>query len=313
MFLCGINYALGSLCPIADLIGDEPEDVIRLLIAKGIDTYSCFDTEPPLDLVADSVERTLQDAAIAASAIDLVIVVTESYEHVIRAAAARGDTEFRARRNELFDIITSLGIHDAVYLSTTYGGSSNFLQAVYVAQALLESGRACNALLLCADRHPSGTSRFMELAISMTGDGLATCVLTAAPQLGPLAYEIEHVGITRYRPLSGRDQMVRMVLEMYRASKSAAADCYERIGRQPHAYDHLILNNYNQLTCRVFAQLLGFTLDRTFLRNAPRTGHIPACDPLINLKDLAPAPGSTVLLYANGPMSCGTISLKVRR
>lgn len=317
VYLGGFAYRLGELHPITLPTGvTEPEDASRLLQERGVETFSWFRDELPSDVILDCLRETL--LGVDPAAVDTVLVVTESYADLFAAPLVDGETDFRARRNRLFDILNAAGLTGAPIFSITYGGSGNFFQGLYLARSLIDSGAAARILMLCADRHPAHVSRFMAAAIAMTGDGVASCLVSAAPMgeadegAGP-HYEIEHMGIKRFQPVDPPDAMGRLILEMYRSTKDVAADCYDELGLQPSDYDWLLLSNYNDTTTKVFGTLLGFSQEAVFGANAGRTGHVPACDPLINLSDLAsqqrPADGSHLLLFANGPQSCGVVSL----
>lgn len=315
VYLGAISYRLGDLCDVSTgVLPPEPAEALDLLVAKGVASYARFAADPSEDLLPMCVQETLVRAELQPADIDVVVLVTESYGDLFGGGAAIwGETPFRARRNRLVDILNATGLHRAALFSTTYGGSANFLQALALVRPLVESGTASNALVVCAERHPADVPRFMEQAIAMTGDGVCACVVRKSPRPG--WYRVEHVGLSRYRPVAAAGEFGKLVLEMYRASKGAAADCYEAVGRQPGDFSWLVQNNYNDTTTSVFAALLGFEQERTFRANAARTGHVPSCDLLLNLADLTaadpPAASDALLLYANGPVSCGTVSLVV--
>lgn len=311
--LGGLAYRLGELRPVTDPTGaDEAADAAELLVSRGVRTYARF-ADDPFALLPDCVAESLDLARTRPDEIDAVLLVTESYADLFTGPVLRGETAFRAGRNRLIDAINAAGMTRAALFSATYGGSCNVVQALFLARALVTAGAVNRVLLVCADRHPQSVARFMEQAIAMTGDALAVCVLADGPALGDATYRVDHVGLSRYRPVAAADDLGRLVLEMYRATKSAAADCYEALDLQPADYGWLVFNNYNDATTDVFATLLGFPRERAFRGNAARVGHIPSCDLLVNLADLQRAEpvlgGQHVLMYANGPVSCGTVSL----
>lgn len=309
----GIAFELGRLCDIAEAAdhGVSEADLLEL-VARGQETFSWFDG-PAVDAIQRCVQATLDQTGLEPQTIDGVLVVTECFAGLSDGLPLDAEPAFRVARNLVFDSLSEIGVNRAAIFCTTFGGSSNFVQALVLAKALIETGAYKRLLMLCIDRLPPGESRMMDAALAVTGDGVATCLVSAEPTTG--GFLIDYAGVCPYAPSAQSNGLASMVLEMYRATKGAAADCYETMGLQPHDFGGLVLSNYNQTTSRVFARLLGFSAEQTFLKNVIRTGHVPACDPLINLLGLttesARKAGERLLLYANGPISCGVVALRI--
>lgn len=315
VYISGIAIELGRFCPADDILkdGDTPKDV-KLLIEKGVKSYSKLEV-PLSKIVIKCIKETLALACLKPSEVNGVFLITESFSELLETPIARGDTPMWTARNALFEVFSNIGIESSPVFCSTYGGSSNFLQGLYLAYPLAETGRAKHILLICIDCMPPNVSRFMPNAIALTGDGVASCIISTEPKSN-IFYEIEHIGIVPYLRADPYAMLPNKMLEMYKSIKSAAADCYEATSKQPKDFAWLLLSNYNYLTSRIFSQLLGFSLERAWLYNVHRTGHVPSSDPLINLYGLEQAglidSGSSVMLFINGPISCGTISLMQR-
>lgn len=313
--ICGISYTLGDLHPLEQASADLTPEVIARLRKKGIGKFSKLEGAVP-EAITACVRRTLEETNTSPREIDSVMFVTESFTGFTDLEPLPGHSLVRAHRNLAVDAVSDAGVNDVPMFCSTFGGSSNLLQALFLAKPVLEFTSQRNMLLVCVDRLPPDVNRLMDVAEAVTGDGVATCLLTREPKHAGSAFEIERVGITPYAHPDRHAEWNRLILQMYRATKAAAADCYEALAVGPGDYAWMIISNYNILTCSVFARLLGFDLERTFVKNADRAGHIPGCDPLINLCDLAKetrlAPGMRILMYGNGPISCGTVSLRVR-
>lgn len=311
--VAAITYELGELRRVEDICAIET-DIRRVseLLQKGLKTVSCLG-DNGMAAIQRCALATLDKLGLEAGEIDAVLWVSESFNGVVEANADQGESEFRTFRNLVFDTLAEIGIVRARMFCNSFGGSSNLLQSLFFARDLIEANRLKNILILCYDRVPTGVSRVMDAAVSLTGDGVAACLLAGTlPTSGP-AYGIDYIGITPYELQSSRGDMSQMVLEMYRASKGAAADCYDSLMLQPHDFGTLIVSNYNEQTSRLFNRLLGFNSDSLFLHNVGRTGHIPTCDVLINLQDLwREACPERILLYSNGPISCGVMALSRR-
>lgn len=129
VWLCGVSAALGRLCPIAELRDEgESQQTVELPAEKGVETFSRFEGSP-LDIVARHVVETLRGADVAPGDVDGVLIVTESFSECIARPVARGETPLWAARGSLFDLLAELGVRRAPIFCSTFGGSSNFLQA----------------------------------------------------------------------------------------------------------------------------------------------------------------------------------------
>ena len=305
------TYRLGNLTPVDEADPDVlAKQELQALRSKGLRTFSLLD-RPLADVIGECIESTL--AGWDRADIDAVLFVTESFSQLPIAGIARAETPFGGMRNALLQMCVGLGIRNARYFAASFGGSSNFLQALFLAKPLVESGGVRNLLVVCADRQPPRLSRLMADAGAIVGDGVAACVLSADPAPSQASWKIEHVGITPSMNLAQRRAAGLAGLDAYRGTRAAAEEAYRAVGRRPDEFGWLILNNYNPASSRAFAALLGFKQERVFVANVGRTGHIPACDSLINLRDLTEStpmgPGARVLIFVVGPVSFGAISL----
>ena len=307
IFVSGSAYRLGRLVPISELDRTEPAVAPGLLADYGVESYSRFVEPVPVTAIAECAAFSI--AGLDPSEIDAVVVVTESFSEFLTDPPEPGMTPLRSQRNRVLQALAALGLVRAPVFAVTYGGSSNFVQAMLVTRSLIRSGDATMILVVCAERQPTNVSRFMQASVAMTGDGIATCVVGSHRRPG---YQLEYVGISRFAPPRDPTSFTGAVLEMYRSAKVVAAGCYQAVGRSPSEYDWLVLNNYNVPTTNAFGTLMGFAEKRVYAANAARTGHIPSCDALINLTDLHPlaAASAPVMFFANGPVSCGAISLR---
>lgn len=314
VYICGISYEIGELCDIGELRSDgETEESVALLRDQGIRAFSKLNCDLEETILRKSLD-TLEALDLPPSDIDAVLIVTESFAELFGGPATRGDTIFRTMRNRLFSSFSRIGVNKKVFMCSTFGGSGNFLNAVFLATPLLRTGQLNNILMVCADLNPPGVSRYMEESLAVAGDGVASCLLTSSFPTRSERLRIDYAGITPFVVSEEWEHLGDAVMEMYRTTKSAAADCFEATNLQPGDYDWLVMNNYNETTSDIFLRLLGFDRKRTFLKNLARTGHIPACDALINLRDLNESHGrqnggSRILVYLNSPYASGALSL----
>ncbi len=287
-------------------------EMVKDLRERGVNSFSKL-TSPLSVLIMRSILDTLSQAALNNGDIDGVMVVTESYSELVEGNFENGMPPFRVGRNMIFDIFTEIGLEHVRVFSSTYGGSGNFLNAMFLADSIVRTKKIKNLLMVCFDQVPKTVSRFMEDALAVLGDGVSTFIYGYRKQHNFPLHQVNHVNITSFMKAEQYDNMAEKMLEMYRSTKAAAADCYKNTGNQPDNYNWLILNNYNFTSNKIFCNLLGFSLQKTWMHNATRTGHIASCDSIINLSDMIKSGiilnGTNILIFVNGPISCGIISL----
>lgn len=309
--LHSICYEIGELKPIRSLIADGIKvETVDELLGRGVSGYSVLD-RPLADGIEACTLQSLESAGLVPDDVDVVILATESFFQMFEAERSDAGDGFRQIRNESFDLFARLGINSASLFCTTYGGCTNLLQALMLARTMVAGGLGRNILIVAAERFGSIQSRLMDEAISIAGDGVATCIVNADAGRG--GFLLDYVGTAPYKKFRADADLASRLLEMFRAMKNAAADCYESCSRQPRDFKWAILGDYNKVTTLTYGKLLGFPSERTFLDNVGKMGHIPF-DPLINLRDLQAKellnPTESVLLFLCGPISCGSIALK---
>lgn len=301
---------MGDAVAVGQLVDDGVSiETVNELLEKGVQGYSRL-TRPLADAMRDCALESIADAGLTGDDIDAVIVVTESFAELFGPEA--GAATFREVRNRSFDLFYAAGIRTAAIFCATYGGCTNLLQAALTARALVQQGRIRHVLVVAAERFADADSRLMKEAVSVAGDGVAACIVSAAAPRPENCFALDYVSIAPYKNLQPGGDMASLLLEMFRAMKNAAADCYESLHRQPHQYRWIVLGDYNRNTTLTYSKLLGFPPERVFLDNVGRLGHIPF-DPLINLADLVRLQrvqaDDRVLVFMCGPISCGALSV----
>lgn len=307
--LAAIRYQVGALRPVRDLLaGDVPIERVDELLRSGVTGYSELEKRPA-ELLGALIGDSLMAADIAPSDVDAVILVTESFAQLFGNDQLSSEM-FRNVRNQSFDFLNELGIDKASVYSTSYGGCTNLLHATLLAQVLVERGLSKNVLLIAAEKFISSRARLMDEAISISGDGIASCLITSMATSGSGAFSLRHISIAPYQKLSPETDMPRVVLEMYQAMKKVASDSYDTCGLRQQDFRWLVLGDYNPLTSTTFGKLLGFSPERIFMENVGKMGHIPF-DPLIGLQTLHEQNkvnrGDLILIFVCGPVSCGSI------
>lgn len=311
--ISSIRYEVGECVPLCDLVGDglSIEDASPLL-DQGIVGVSVLE-RPLAQAMEVCIRESLQCAGITAVDIDTVILATESFGALFEDDGSSMIGPFRNTRNRIFLFLYRLGIRRASVLCATYGACTNLLQAFITAEALVTKGLSRNVLVVTGEKFGAPRARLMPEAVSIAGDGAAACIVSGAAYQEDRAFRLAYVGASPYRQLDATIDSSKMLFEMFRAMRNAAADCYEACSLQPEDFRWIVLGDYNALTSVTHGKLLGFSPDRVFMKNVGQLGHIPF-DPLINLAKLTRerliATADRVLLFLCGPMSCGSIALE---
>ncbi|HKR13376.1 MAG TPA: hypothetical protein VJT15_15035 [Pyrinomonadaceae bacterium] len=308
-----IRYEVGECVPLCDLVGEglSQEDASQLLEQEilGVSVLKHSLTQA----MGACIRESVQAAGIAAADIDTVILATESFDALFEDDGASAVGPFRNIRNRLFVFLYRLGINRASVLGATYGACTNLLHAFITAEALVTKGLSRNVLIVAGEKFGAPGARFLREAVSMAGDGAAACIVSSEVRSEDEAFRLAYVGARPYKQVDAKTDSKQMLLEMFRAMRNAAADCYETIHLQPADFRWMVTGDYNTLTSITHGKLLGFSPERLFLYNVGQFGHIPF-DPLINLANLKHeqmvAKSEHVLLFLSGPVYCGAIALE---
>jgi 3-oxoacyl-[acyl-carrier-protein] synthase III len=311
--ISAIRYQVGESVPVCDLVGDglSMEDARQLLEqgVVGVSVLKC----PLAQAMEVCIRESLQSVGLAAADIDTVILATESFGALFEDDGPSAIGPFRNTRNRIFLFLHGLGIRKASVLCTTYGGCTNLLQAFITAEALVTKGLSRKVLIVTGEKFGAASARLMPEAVSMAGDGAAACIVSGKVDHEDGDFRLAYVGASPYKQFDATSDRANLLLEMFRAMKNAAADCYDACSLQPEDFRWIVLGDYNTLTSVTHGKLLGFSPDRVFMKNVGQLGHIPF-DPLINVANLTRerliATTDRVLLFLCGPVSCGSIALE---
>jgi len=306
----GLAYALGALRPIAELEdkGVAP-DTLEILAAAGLETYSVAEGSV-IELAAESLRKTMDRARVDPAKVDALLFASEDL-------AVEG-AEAGAMRGQLYRMMHGLGLRRAFPLACTFGGCTNFANAVSIASDMVRFKRANQVLVVGADKSRAARSRVIPPAVGVISDGAASCVVrteAAEPSSGAFAIEaiVQHAELSLYdADLS--DDFGRYLIELGRALKAMAARLTAATGRSPGEYKRLVLNNYSRSTTRVFAHALGFQGAQLYADNVGRFSHVASSDTAINLASLLEGgtltPGDRVMACASGPLSWCVLAVR---
>jgi 3-oxoacyl-[acyl-carrier-protein] synthase III len=305
VFLDALTYELGQLRDIEhipELIEDPA--MLEVYRVRGLGTFA-ESSLTPRELGTRVAARTLSEAGIAPSEIDLVLYATD---HLT--------TEQLYGRPEMNHLLSDLGLSTASALGIALGGCANFGSAIQVAASLIRTGEARNVLLLIVEKLHGPGSRLMDLGMSVLSDAAVACVISARPG----AYEVLRVGRSS-APAVDQISLERNSREFFAATaqgvKRAVDDALAPFGMGRGDVARLFTNNYVTHIQKAFVQHAGFKLEQCFLDNVVRFAHAFSADTLINLADSERArpmvSGERVLLLGTAPSTWAAVLLEARR
>jgi 3-oxoacyl-[acyl-carrier-protein] synthase III len=294
--ITGFAYEPGTPRSIEDLAEDGlvPPEQAEQLIARGQKLCPVAESVEPL--IAASVQRSLASAGLEAADVDRVLIASESI------LIAESKAAHQAARSRLYMVLAGLGLGHVPVLMLTFAGCGSAVAALEYAALLVDRGEARAVLVVTVDRVLPGGRRVLPPAVSILGDGAASCVVTGRPG-GQDDLVLRRVWRRAFLTAVARDRAEDFgpsLVMLGRALVSLAKEV-----RPTGALDAMAFtcNNYGTPTVRLFSRTLGIADDRVFSANIERLGHLGCADPLVNLATM-PRPADGVLVLLTGPADC---------
>jgi 3-oxoacyl-[acyl-carrier-protein] synthase-3 len=294
--LTGFAYELGTPRTIDELAEDGlvPPEQAEQLIARG--QRLCPVAESAEPLISTTVRRSLDSAGLEGGEVDRVLLASES---ILIAESKAGHQAARAR---LYLTLAGLGLGQVPVLMLTFAGCGSAVAALEYATLLVDRGEARAVLVVTVDRVLPGGRRVLPPAVSILGDGAASCVVTSRPA-GPDDLALRRVWRRAFLTAVERDREEDFGPSLVMLGRSLVSLAKEV--RPTGALDGTAFtcNNYGTPTVRLFSRTLGIDDDRVFTANIDRVGHLGCADPLVNLASM-PRPDGGVLVLLTGPADC---------
>ncbi|MCG5238497.1 3-oxoacyl-ACP synthase III family protein [Azospirillum doebereinerae] len=250
---------------VADLALRFGEDAAaRIAKATGIEARHLVDPDQcTSDLAEAAAHRLLDGLGWEPSSVDLLVLVTQTHDHVLPGSGAL--------------LHHRLGLRKGAAVLDLTQGCSGFVYGLWTASALLKSA-GHRALLIVGDT----TSRLIDpsdrAVAPLFGDGAAAVALETAADAGPMVFDLgsdgagapyltaaggamRHPG-TPARLFMDGTQVFAFTLREVPASVRAALD---GAGWSMAEVDHLVLHQANAQMIRHLAQKLGATPEQTVL------------------------------------------------
>ncbi|MGA2691291.1 MAG: beta-ketoacyl-ACP synthase III [Opitutaceae bacterium] len=267
--------------------------------------------EATSDLAVHASRKALEDAGIAASEIDLVVVATLTPDHPMPSTACI--------------VQHKLGVPSTAACFDLNAACSGFIYALDTACALLGSGRYKKALVIGAEKLSTVVDWKDRGTCLLFGDGAGAAVVgvSTKPGLGLIGTRLGSLGEdahlltipgggsrmpTSAKTIARGDQFIKMkgkeVFKLaVRVMEEAARDILEQHGLQAHQIDLVIPHQANLRIIDAIAQYLELPVERFFV-NVDRYGNTSAASIPIALDEARKAgrikPGDLSLLVAFG-------------
>lgn len=283
LFLHGCSYTLGEEeRPVSGIEGLADFLAGRQMIDDadlwGWGSYRATRRTAP-ELCLETARRSLAAFAGPREAVDAVIL-----------CGARFPTDVDGHADLVGRLLEAVGLPHAVPYGVTLNRCATLVAGLAVAEALVASGLHGAVLVVGGDAVSSPDERVRPFAVF--SDGAASCVVASGPP-GPF----ELLATAAATDAAGMQADGQISADLTRKVNATLA---RRTGMEPGTVRRLAHNNVFKPIVAMKEQMGGFRLDQLFLDNIVRIGHVFACDPLINLADLAEAgaigPGDVVAL-----------------
>lgn len=218
------------------------------------------------ELWLDSARRSLSDFAV--DGIDAAVL-----------CGARFPTDVDGHAEIVGRFLEAAGLPRAVPYGVTLNRCSTLVAGLALAEALIVGGGHRAVLVVAGDAVSSPEERLRPFAVF--SDGAASCVVASGIpgpfELLATAGAVDAAGMRVGGPISA--DLTRRVNAVLAARTGIDAAEVRRVAH----------NNVFRPIVVMKEQMGGFRRDQLFLDNIARIGHAYACDPLINLADLARA------------------------
>lgn len=303
-YLQALSHRLGALRPVDRLDELHQCEDVRDALIEGGATHCSVAQAAPEAMIRECVAETLDRAGLRPGDIDTVVHATGADVRTLEGDAT------------LISALETCGLGHVLLAGATLSGCANSNLALTVADGMLARG-ARHVLLL----HPEfvdGGPRLQPPAIAMSGDGVASAVMSERRQGGTCFAFLDGFAKSSARlcalELNG-DTLGEYVSVALAGMRQTADAIYKRhaVGAKDLAL--LIAPNYARPLVQMVALAAGFGETQIFRGAHSQAGHVLAADGLINLQTAAESgalkPGDKVLVFAVGTYSWSVAYLQM--
>ncbi|MGB8843141.1 MAG: 3-oxoacyl-[acyl-carrier-protein] synthase III C-terminal domain-containing protein [Aliidongia sp.] len=231
------------------------------------------------ELVAETARRSLAEFGDRRPPVDAVILCT-----------TRVPADVDRHADIVGRLLENLGLRHAIPYGVTLNRCATLLAGFSLAEALIRSGRHRAILLAAGDTIAADDQRLRSFAVF--SDGAASCVVSAGED-----GEYELLGTAAAVDAGTMRSNGEISADL---ARQASSQLLAQAGVGFRDIQRLAHNNLFKPIVDMKEQQAGFRRDQLYLDNIARIGHVFACDPMINLIDLARggsvAPGGLLML-----------------
>ncbi|HEV7368385.1 hypothetical protein [Arenibaculum sp.] len=268
LFLHGCSYALGEVEHPVTAIDGFTEFLVGQQMIDDADLWGWGSYR--------ATRRTVVELWLDAAGQSLSAFARESVDAVI-LCGARFPTDVDGHAELVGRFLEAVGLPHAIPYGVTLNRCATLVAGLGLAEALVGSGHHRAALVVAGDAVSSPDERLRPFAVF--SDGAASCIV-ASGLPGPFEL-LATAGACDAAAMTVGGQISADLTRRVNAALAA------RTGIDAAAVRRLAHNNVFKPIVVMKEQMGGFRRDQLFLENIARAGHVFACDPLVNLADLA--------------------------
>ena len=280
VFLHSIRTSAASLTPLDQLRGQCPDRALETLIADGLSSFAQSDVGIA-EMIFQAVSATLAASALAPSALDALILVTESFWDV--GATIDDHKKVAAFRDGILRrAILELSLTNAQVYGSWAGACGNLIPALSIAKALVSSGQVRNALIVVADRLHPAASRLMASGTTICSD-LAAAAIVDTQQTG---FMIDHLVVDpSINILSSRNDgnFLLHARDLRRGIRNLDQKVSRICGRHLREFDFLVAEGFGEAIIKLLCDGLGLERDKILCPGRALYSHPFSADILVSL------------------------------
>lgn len=291
IFLQGIEHTIGEIHSIDELEEvQQDEERAAKLHEQGMDVYALA-TEPAAAMFERAARRTLERTGTDPGDVSFLVYCTQH-----RSATG-------ASRHDVHQALDRLGLTRAYPIGVCLSACANMYAGLRVATALVREHPGTRVLLASADRlvgDQIGYSRFLPNDVAVISDGAATCMVGDAGGDFELLGSHQHIDPSMSR-LALDGDFDELMPKYVNGTRDTIHGLLSRLEVKTGDLAAMVPQSINLTMIRLAAALARVPMERVFVENCRRYGHVQASDTLVNLRDWTdasqPEAGSRALLF----------------
>jgi 3-oxoacyl-[acyl-carrier-protein] synthase III len=235
-----------------------------------------------------SARKTLHNGALAADAIDAVVIGTSELRDWKGFPEAVGT-----------EVLLALGLKDILVVGITMAGCANYASSLRIARNMIVAEGYRNILVIETNQVRGDLDRVWATesnAAYIFGDGAASCIATAAGNSDFRVVGMEQI----VKPLPPNAPRTEFIANNVGGFRHVAGRALAQAGVARERVAKVFIHNINFHVVAGLVQTVGYHYEKLYARNIRRTAHVWGADNLIGLHDYCaaenPPPGTIFLM-----------------